>query len=51
MMANGMGFPCFRGRSPRYEFLSCRVVSFTCIQKGNKAGLQVSDDLFMRKVV
>ena len=51
MMANGMEFSVFRGRSPRYEFLLCRVVRFTCIRKGCKAELWVSDDLFMRKVV
>ena len=31
--------------------LSCRTVRSTCIRKGSKAGLRVSDDLFMRKVV
>ena len=30
---------------------SCRMVRSTCIRKGNKAGLLISDDLFMWKVV
>ena len=44
-----MEFSVFRGQSPRYEFLLCQVVRFTCIRKGCKAELWVSDDLIYAK--